>query len=54
MQLGTEIYVIALDSDASLLPGSKQRRRVESQIASLPAKFEFVLISMHHPPVADI
>jgi hypothetical protein len=54
VRLGTAIYVIALDSDDSLLPGSEQRRWLESQIASLPAKVEFVLIAMHHPPVADI
>jgi Calcineurin-like phosphoesterase len=52
--LGSKIYVIALDSDDSLLPGSAQRQWLESQIASLPAGVQFVLISMHHPPVADI
>jgi acid phosphatase type 7 len=31
-----------------------QRRWLESQIASLPQEIEFVLITMHHPPVADI
>ena len=46
--------MIALDSDDSLLAGSDQRRWLESQIASLPREVEFVLISMHHPPVADI
>jgi hypothetical protein len=54
VRLGTKIYVIALDSDDSLLPGSEQRHWLENQIASLPAKIEFVLIAMHHPPVADI
>ena len=45
---------MALDSDDSLLPGSEQRRWLESQIASLPGEVEFVLIALHHPPVADI
>jgi Calcineurin-like phosphoesterase len=54
VHLGKRIYVIAVDSDDSLLPGSEQRHWLESQIASLPAGIEFVLIAMHHPPVADI
>jgi hypothetical protein len=54
VRLGTKIYVIALDSDDSLLPDSEQRHWLEAQIASLPAEVEFVLIAMHHPPVADI
>jgi hypothetical protein len=53
-RLGLKIWIIALDSDDSLLPGSDQRRWLESQIASLPHEIEFVLITMHHPPVADI
>jgi hypothetical protein len=53
-RLGSKIWIIALDSDDSLLAGSDQRRWLESQIASLPHEIEFVLITMHHPPVADI
>jgi hypothetical protein len=52
--LGTKIYVFAIDSDDSLLPGSDQQRWLAAQIASLPHEIEFVLITMHHPPVADI
>ncbi|HUJ31143.1 MAG TPA: metallophosphoesterase [Candidatus Acidoferrum sp.] len=52
--LGKRICVIALDSNDSLLPGSEQRHWLESQVASLPAEVQFVLITMHHPPVADI
>jgi Calcineurin-like phosphoesterase len=54
VRLGTRIYVIALDSDDSLLPDSEQHHWLENQIASLPAETSFVLITMHHPPVADI
>jgi hypothetical protein len=58
VRLGAKIEAIALDSDLdgnnSLLPGSDQLRWLQSQIASLPREVEFVLISMHHPPVADI
>jgi acid phosphatase type 7 len=54
VQLGTKLYVIALDSNDSLLPGSQQHRWLKAQIASLPKNFEFVFITMHHEPVADI
>jgi hypothetical protein len=53
-QLGPRLYMLALDSDTSLLPGSDQARWVERQIDGLPASVDFVLITMHHPPVADI
>jgi len=51
---GTKLYVVALDSNDSLLPGSRQHRWLKAQIASLPKSFEFVFITMHHEPVADI
>jgi len=53
-QLGSRIYLIALDSDTSLLPGSDQARWIEKQIDGLPASIDFVIVSLHHPPVADI
>ena len=54
VRLGKRIYMMSLDSDDSLQPGSQQRRWLENQIASLPAEVRFVLLSMHHPPMADI
>ncbi len=53
-QLGSRLYAIALDSDASLLPGSDQNQWLEKQISGLPSSVDFVIISLHHPPVADI
>jgi hypothetical protein len=53
-QLGSKVYVIALDSDTSLLPGSDQARWMEKQIDDLPASVDFVVITLHHPPVADV
>lgn len=53
-QLGTKLYVIALDSNDSLLPGSEQHLWLKAQIASLPKSFRFVFITMHHEPVGDI
>lgn len=54
VRLGAKIYAIVLDSDDSLLPGSDQLGWLKNQIWSLPSEVNFVLISMHHPPVADI
>lgn len=53
-QLGSRVYVLALDSDTSLLPGSDQARWIERQIDALPPSIDFVILAMHHPPVADL
>ncbi len=54
VQLGLRIYVLALDSDTSLLPGSDQARWIEKQVDGLPSSADFVIVTLHHPPVADI
>ena len=54
VQLGDRVYVIALDSDTSLLPGSDQAKWLTQQIDGLASTTDFVLITMHHPPVADV
>jgi len=51
--LGSRIRALALDSDASLLAGSPQRAWLEAQLASLPRTVRFVIILLHHPPLAD-
>ena len=53
-QLGSRLYLLLLDSDTSLLPGSDQARWIEKQMDGLPASIDFVIVSLHHPPVADI
>ncbi len=53
-QLGSRVYLIALDTMSSLRPGSDQARWLEKQIDDLPASVDFVVITLHHPPVADI
>ncbi len=53
-QLGSRVYLLALDSDTSLMPGSDQARWIEKQIDGLPASIDFVIVSLHHPPVADV
>jgi hypothetical protein len=52
--IGTKVLGFALDSDASLLPGSEQRIWFESQVAGLAPGVRLVLIVLHHPPVADV
>jgi len=53
VELGNELYTIALDSDTSLMPGSDQARWLNDQLTHLPKSTRFVVISLHHPPVAD-
>jgi hypothetical protein len=53
-QLGSRVYLLALDSDTSLLPGSDQARWIDKQIYGLPSSVDFVIVTLHHPPVADI
>jgi hypothetical protein len=53
-QIGSRVYLLALDSAASLLPGSDQALWIEKQIAGLPSTIDFVVVALHHPPVADI
>jgi hypothetical protein len=52
--LGSQILCIALDSDTSLEPGTRQREWLEQQVSSLPRSVRYVLVSLHHPPVADL
>ena len=52
--VGARVYLLALDSDTSLLPGSEQAQWIEKQIEGLPASVDFVIVSLHHPPVADV
>jgi hypothetical protein len=51
--LGSRVLGIAVDSDTSLLPGSEQRQWLEAQLSGLTRNVRFVLIVLHHPPVAD-
>jgi hypothetical protein len=52
--LGDRISLIQLDSLNALTPGSNQLNWLRQQFAGLPPTVDFVLISMHHPPVADV
>ena len=52
--LGRRILALALDSDAPLVAGSPQGRWLDATLASLPRSVDFVLVFLHHPPVADL
>jgi hypothetical protein len=52
--IGKRVVSIQLDSDTSLLPGSEQRVWLENEVTELDPAVRFVLIVMHHPPVADV
>jgi hypothetical protein len=54
VQLGSRLYVLAIDSNASLTPGSPQARWIGDQIDHLPPTVDFLVLTLHHPPVADI
>jgi 3',5'-cyclic AMP phosphodiesterase CpdA len=51
--LGSRLRVLALDSNAPLVPGSEQRTWLERELQSLPPQVRFVMLLLHHPPVAD-
>jgi hypothetical protein len=48
-----EAYILALDSDLELTPGSVQSTWVASQLEALPRQTRYVFVLLHHPPVAD-
>jgi acid phosphatase type 7 len=52
--LGDRITLIELDSTSDLTSGSRQIAWLRAQLAALPPTVDFVMISLHHPPVADI
>ena len=52
--LGDSVYILSLDSNSSLLPGSPQIEWVRSQLDHLPAGVRFVFVILHHPPVVDV
>jgi acid phosphatase type 7 len=52
--LGDRVLVVALDSNASLLPASEQRIWLEGQMAALDPLVRAVFIVIHHPPLADV
>ncbi|MEA3109866.1 MAG: hypothetical protein QOI88_4471 [Gammaproteobacteria bacterium] len=52
--IGSRVFAVTLDSNASLLPGSEQRVWLENQMAALDPGVRLVFVILHHPPLADI
>lgn len=52
--LGSRMYLIQLDTLSDLGNGSAQRGWLDAQLKQLPKTVDFVLIGLHHPPVADV
>jgi hypothetical protein len=48
------VSIIQLDSNSDLTPGSAQINWLRQQLAGLPPTVDFVLLGLHHPPVADV
>jgi len=53
-QLGSRVYIVALDSESSMRPGSEQAKWLAEQIDGMNSSVDFLVITMHHPPVADV
>jgi len=54
VQIESSVYVLNLDSDSSLVPGSEQIGWIKAQLARLPPTVRFVFFNLHHPPVVDM
>ena len=54
VKLGDSVYILTLDSNSSLLPGSQQIEWIRTQLEHLPASVRFVFFDLHHPPVVDV
>ncbi len=52
--LGSRIAMIQLDTMSDLTDGSAQRLWLAAQLKGLPKTVDFVMIGLHHPPVADV
>ncbi len=54
LPVGPRVQALVLDSTSSFLPGEPQRAWLDAQTASLPPSVRFLLVVLHHPPVADL
>ncbi|HEY0796974.1 MAG TPA: metallophosphoesterase [Acidisarcina sp.] len=48
-----KMYIITIDSNLCLGPGSRQQAWIADQLDHIPKGTKFVFVSLHHPPVAD-
>lgn len=54
VRLGNQVLAIVLDSTSPLLAGSAQRAWLEKQFVGSAEEVQFVLIVLHHAPLADL
>jgi 3',5'-cyclic AMP phosphodiesterase CpdA len=54
VEVARNVRAIALDTMSPLTEGSEQLTWLNETLARLPQAVEFVLITLHHPPVADV
>jgi 3',5'-cyclic AMP phosphodiesterase CpdA len=54
VEIAPNVRALALDSMSPLTAGSEQLTWLNETLTALPPSVEFVLITLHHPPVADI
>jgi acid phosphatase type 7 len=52
-QVGAHIYVMNLNSNEPLTPGSEQIAWFDAQLERVPKSVRWVFINLHHPPVSD-
>jgi 3',5'-cyclic AMP phosphodiesterase CpdA len=52
--VGPHVRIVALDTMSPLTAGSEQRQWLEHQVEALPRAVDFLIVALHHPPVADI
>jgi 3',5'-cyclic AMP phosphodiesterase CpdA len=53
-EIARNVRVIALDTMSPLTEGSEQLTWLKDTVGGLPHAVEFVIVTLHHPPVADI
>ena len=54
VEIAGNVRAIALDTMSPLTEGSEQLAWLNETLTRLPQAVEFVLITLHHPPVADV
>jgi hypothetical protein len=52
--LDPKVQVVVLDTMSRLTAGSRQWMWLEHHLATLSPTLEFVILALHHPPVADV
>ena len=54
VNLASAVHVVVLDSMSPLIADSDQLTWLQQDLSAQPPSVQFVIITLHHPPVADI